>query len=82
MKVRNSSWLKYQRRKGNVGHFALSTSIEEILERRKRHNAKLDETAGKNEAGTLSPDREYGFSNLNVREQGEKPCPGLRQSSK
>ncbi len=64
------------------GHFALSTSIEEILERRKRHHAKLDETAGKKEAGTLSPDREYGFSNLNVREQGEKPSPGLRQASK
>jgi hypothetical protein len=64
------------------GNFALSTSIEEILERRKRHHAKLDEKGGKKEAGTLSPDREYGFSNLNVREQGEKCSPGLRKSSK
>ncbi len=64
------------------GHFALGTSIEEILERRKRHHENLDKAAGKKETGTLSPDREYGFSNLNVREQGEKPSPGLRQASK
>ena len=63
------------------GHFALSTSIEEILERRKRHE-KLDAAARKKESGTLSPDREYGFSNLNVREQGEKSSPGLRQAAK
>jgi hypothetical protein len=67
---------------GGHEHFALSTSIEEILERRKRHHAKLDETNGKKEAGTLSQDRAYRFSNLNVREQGEEPSPGLRKSSK
>jgi hypothetical protein len=29
-----------------------------------------------------SPDRDYGFSNLNVQEQGKKPSPGLRQAAK
>jgi hypothetical protein len=43
----------------------------------------MAEAAGKQEGKTLSPDMVgYGFSNLNVHEQGEKRSPGLGQSSK
>jgi hypothetical protein len=68
------------------GHFALSASVEDILERRRQHHAILD-TEARSEARkkarqTTSPDRDYGFSNLNVQEQGEKPSPGLRKAAK
>jgi hypothetical protein len=42
------------------GNFALSTSIEEILEERKRHHERLDNAAGKQEEETLSPDMGTG----------------------
>jgi hypothetical protein len=55
------------------GHFALNASIEEILEERRRNHARLDDVHQEAKK-TVSPNREYGFSNLNVREQGgEKP---------
>jgi hypothetical protein len=64
------------------GHFALSASVEDILERRRQHHVSLDIEARKKAKRTMSPDRDYGFSNLNVQEQGEKPSPGLRQAAK
>jgi hypothetical protein len=68
------------------GHFALSASIEDILERRRQHHTLLDvearKEARKKARQTKSPDRDYGFSNLNVQEQGEKPSPGLRKAAK
>jgi hypothetical protein len=64
------------------GHFALSASVEDILERRRQHHAILDVEARQKARQEKSPDRDYGFSNLNVREQGEKPSPGLRQAAK
>ena len=68
------------------GHFALSASVEDILERRRQHHAILDTEARKEARRqarqTTSPDREDGFSNLNVQEQGEKPSPGLRKAAK
>ncbi len=64
------------------GHFALSASGEDILERRRQHHAILDMEARKKARQAKSPDRDYGFSNLNVQEQGEKPSPGLRQAAK
>ncbi len=64
------------------GHFALSASVEDILERRRQHHAILDAEARQKARQGKSPDRDYGFSNLNVREQGEKPSPGIRQAAK
>jgi hypothetical protein len=64
------------------GHFALSASVEDILERRRQHHAILDMEARKKARQAKSPDRDYGFSNLDVQEQGEKPSPGLRQAAK
>jgi hypothetical protein len=64
------------------GHFALSASVEDILERRREHHAILDKEARQKARQAKSPDRDYGFSNLNVQEQGEKPSPGLRQAAK
>jgi hypothetical protein len=64
------------------GHFAISASVEDILERRRQHHAILDTEARQKARQEKSPDRDYGFSNLNVREQGEKPSPGLRQAAK
>jgi hypothetical protein len=68
-----------------IGHFALSTSIEEMLERRRRHHEKLNTTSRQQDVRSMSPYREDGFTtftNLKDREQGEKPSPGLRQAAK
>jgi hypothetical protein len=42
----------------------------------------LETAARKKAKQTMSPDRDYGFSNLNVQEQEEKPSPVLRQAAK
>jgi hypothetical protein len=74
-----------------LGHFALGTSIEEMLERRRKHHEKLNATTRKQDLRSMSPYREDGFTmftnpsvfaQLNDREQGEKPSPGLRQAAK
>jgi hypothetical protein len=54
------------------GHFALNASVEDILERRGQHHASLDAEARKKAKRSMSPDRDYGLSNLNFQEQGEK----------
>ncbi len=68
------------------GHFALSASVDDILERRRQHHAILDAEA-RSEARrktrrTMSPNRDCMFPDLEVQEQGEESSPGLRKSAK
>ncbi len=66
------------------GHFALSASVEDILERRRQHPAILD-TEARSEARkkarqTTSPDRDYEFSNLEVHVWRQHPLAGSHGS--
>jgi hypothetical protein len=67
------------------GRFPLSTSIEEMLEKRRKLHEKLNASSRQQEVRSMSPYREDGFTmftNLKNREQGEKTSPGLRQAAK